>query len=156
MRETWVPSLGREDPLEKEMAIHSSAIAWKIPWTEAPGRLQSMGSKRVGRDWVASLALFIWAACSLFSEMSIWNILHSITQTPSHLPSPIFTNFFLLKWRKVFSIYLRLISPPPCWIPDPRTSSEIFFYPRFRPYPQSLSPLAPISQLVHTMKLLSS
>ena len=39
MWETWVPSLGREDPLEKEMATHSSAIAWKIPWTEEPGRL---------------------------------------------------------------------------------------------------------------------
>ena len=45
MRETWVPSLGREDPLEKEMAIHSSTIAWKIPWTEKPGGLQSMGRK---------------------------------------------------------------------------------------------------------------
>ena len=43
MRETWVWSLGREHPLEKEMAIHSSTIAWKIPWTEKPGRLQSMG-----------------------------------------------------------------------------------------------------------------
>ena len=50
MRETWVQSLGREDPLEKEMAIHSSTIAWKIPWTEEPGRLQSMGSQRVGHD----------------------------------------------------------------------------------------------------------
>ena len=43
MRENWVRSLGWEDPLEKEMAIHSSTIAWKIPWTEEPGRLQSMG-----------------------------------------------------------------------------------------------------------------
>ena len=43
MRETWVRSLGLEDPLEKEMAIHSSNIAWKMPWTEEPGRLQSMG-----------------------------------------------------------------------------------------------------------------
>ena len=50
MRETWVRSLGQEDPLEKEMAIHSSAIAWKIPWTEEPDRLQSMGSQRVGHD----------------------------------------------------------------------------------------------------------
>ena len=50
MRETWVLSLGQEDPLEKEMAIHSSAIAWKIPWTEEPDRLQSMGSPRVGHD----------------------------------------------------------------------------------------------------------
>ena len=44
MRETRVQSLGREDPLEKEMATHSSILAWKIPWTEKPGRLQSMGS----------------------------------------------------------------------------------------------------------------
>ena len=47
MRETRVPSLGRKDPLEKEMATHSSTLAWKIPWTEEPGRLQFMGSQRV-------------------------------------------------------------------------------------------------------------
>ena len=46
MRETWVGFLGREDPLEKEMAIHSSTLAWKIPWTEEPDRLQSMGSQK--------------------------------------------------------------------------------------------------------------
>ena len=51
MRETWVWSLGWEDLLEKEMATHSSILAWKIPWTEEPGRLQSMGSQRVGHDW---------------------------------------------------------------------------------------------------------
>ena len=50
MRETQVRSLGWEDPLEKEMAIHSSTIAWKIPWTEEPGRLQYMGSLRVGHN----------------------------------------------------------------------------------------------------------
>ena len=50
MQESRVRSLGREDPLEKEMAIHSSAIAWKIPWTEEPDKLQSMGSQRVGHD----------------------------------------------------------------------------------------------------------
>ena len=50
MQETQVQSLGWEDPLEKEMAIHSSIIAWKIPWTEEPGGLQSMGSQRVGHD----------------------------------------------------------------------------------------------------------
>ena len=46
----WVGSLGWEDPLEKEMAAHSSTIAWKIPWTEEPSRLQSMESQRVGHD----------------------------------------------------------------------------------------------------------
>ena len=58
MRETWVQFLGREDPLEKEMLIHSSTLAWKIPWTEEPNRLQSMGSQRVGHDWATSLSLY--------------------------------------------------------------------------------------------------
>ena len=50
MWETWVRFLGQEDPLEKEMAIHSSTVAWKIPWMEQPDRLQSMGWQRVGHD----------------------------------------------------------------------------------------------------------
>ena len=50
MQETQVQSLGGEDPLEKEMATHFSILAWRIPWTEEPGRLQSMGSQRVGHD----------------------------------------------------------------------------------------------------------
>ena len=47
MQESWVQSLGQEDPLEKEMAAHSTILAWKIPWMEKPGGLQSMGSQRV-------------------------------------------------------------------------------------------------------------
>ena len=50
MLETRVQSLGQEDPLEKELATHSSILAWRIPWTEEPGRLQFMGSQRVGHD----------------------------------------------------------------------------------------------------------
>ena len=50
MWDTWVQFLGQEDPLEKEMATHSSTLAWKIPWTEEPGRLQSMGLQRVRHD----------------------------------------------------------------------------------------------------------
>ena len=50
MLETWVPSLGWEDPLEESMATHSSILAWRITWTEEPGGLQSMGSQRVGHD----------------------------------------------------------------------------------------------------------
>ena len=50
MQETQVRSLGQEDPLEKEMATHSSILAWRIPWSEEPDRLQSMGSQRVGHD----------------------------------------------------------------------------------------------------------
>ena len=50
MQETWVQSLGQEDPLENEMATHSSTLAWKLSWTEEPGRLQSMGLQRVGHS----------------------------------------------------------------------------------------------------------
>ena len=50
MQETWVQSLDRDDPLEKRMAIYSSTLAWRIPWTEKPGRLWSMGLQRVGHN----------------------------------------------------------------------------------------------------------
>ena len=58
MWETRVWSLGQEDPLEKETATHSSTLAWKIPWTEEPGRLQSMGLQRVRHNWTTSLSFF--------------------------------------------------------------------------------------------------
>ena len=59
MWETWVRSLGREDLLEKEMTTHSTTLAWKIPWTEEPGRLQSMGSQRVDMtDQLFSLLVY--------------------------------------------------------------------------------------------------
>ena len=54
MQETWVQSLGWEDPLEKGMSIHSSILVWKIPWTEEPDRLQFMGSQRVKHSWVTN------------------------------------------------------------------------------------------------------
>ena len=55
MRKIWVWSMGQEDPLEEEMATHSSILAWKIPWMEKPGRLQSMGTQRVRHNWTTSL-----------------------------------------------------------------------------------------------------
>ena len=71
MQETWVLSLGGEDPLEKEMATHSSILAWKIPGMEEPGRLQSRGSQRVGHDWGTSLALS-FQTCQVAFEASMW------------------------------------------------------------------------------------
>ena len=56
VQETWIQSLGWEDLLEKDMATHSSILSWRIPWTEEPGGLQSMGSQRVGHDWATSLS----------------------------------------------------------------------------------------------------
>ena len=58
LQETWVWSLGREGPLEEEMAAHSSVLAWEIPRTEEPGGLQSIGLQRVGYDWATDT--FLW------------------------------------------------------------------------------------------------
>ena len=69
MQETLVQSLYREDPLEKGMATHSSILAWRIPWTEEPGVLQSMGSHRVRRDLVTKQQLEI--AYSMFLRISL-------------------------------------------------------------------------------------
>ena len=71
VRETWVWSLGQEAPLEKEMAIHPSTIAWKIPLTEEPRRLQSMGLQRVGHDWATSLSF-------PFFLLFRWGVLHRV------------------------------------------------------------------------------
>ena len=54
VQETWIQSLGQEDPLKKGMATHSSILAWRMPWIEEPGGLQSMGSQRVGYNWVTN------------------------------------------------------------------------------------------------------
>ena len=62
MQEMWVWSLGQEDPLEKEMATHSSVLAWKISWTEEPGRLQSMGLRRARHNW-AHMHTLSWQLC---------------------------------------------------------------------------------------------
>ena len=60
MQESWVPSLGQEDPLKEEMATHFSILAWKTPWTEDPGGLQSIGLQRVGQDWVTKHGIERW------------------------------------------------------------------------------------------------
>ena len=65
MRETWVQSLGQEDPPEKEMATHSSILAWRIPWTEEPGGLQSMGRKEL--DMTAQLSSHMHACTTLLN-----------------------------------------------------------------------------------------
>ena len=58
MQETRVQSLGHEDPLEKGMATHCSSLAWRIPWTEEPGGIQSMGSQKVGQDFATNTFTF--------------------------------------------------------------------------------------------------
>ena len=96
MRETQVQSLGWEDPLEKKMATQSSSLAWRLSWTEEPGRLQYMGSQRVGHDWVTSLHFwmkYLMHAISNFPE-EISSLSHSI----------VFLYFFELNTKEVFCI----------------------------------------------------
>ena len=90
---TWVRSLGWEDPLEKETATHSSVLAWRIPWTEEPGGLQSVGSQRVGHDWVTLLyyTILYYKMCSVqFSPSvmgdSLWP--HGLQHARPPCPSP--------------------------------------------------------------------
>ena len=113
MRESWVPPLGWEDPLEKEMTTYSSILAWEIPWTEEPGGHQSMGSQRVGHDWATKhsvrskfimslilknffeiVFLYSWHRWSpglhrLFSGCGGWGLLSSCdSKFPSVVASP--------------------------------------------------------------------
>ena len=71
MQETWVRSLGQEDPLEKGMATHSSVLAWRIPWTEEPGRLQSMGLQSVRNHWATNT--FIFTLWTFFGIALLWD-----------------------------------------------------------------------------------
>ena len=101
MRETRVRSLGWEDPMEKEMAIHSSTIAWKIPWTEEPGRLQSMGSQRVGHDWGTSLHLTL----SLFFSPVKWR-----SYSVFKLTSLYYMLVFMFTWQRCFLTWYLLLA----------------------------------------------
>ena len=85
VQKTWVWSLGLEDTLEKEMATHSSTLACKIPWTEKPGRLQSMGLQRVGHDWAISLSFFLSAVSQ---KSDTWT---SAPPPPSFSSCPLFS-----------------------------------------------------------------
>ena len=112
MWETWVRSLGREDPLEKEMPTHSSTLAWKIPWTEEPCRLQSVGSQRVRPtewlhfffrwSWWSSLVPLVWPQVTISSDTDIFCLLgfnKHILITRIFLEKEMATHSSVLAWR---------------------------------------------------------
>ena len=105
--EIRVQSLGWDDLLEKKMATHSSTLAWKIPWTEKPGRLQSTGSQRVGHDWASSLHYY-WVLCPFqFSSVQSlsWVRLFVTAWTAAHQGSLSITNSqSLLKLMSIESV----------------------------------------------------
>ena len=118
MRETWVQSLGREDPLKKEMETHSSTLAWKIPWTEECGGLQSMGKQRARQDWATSLSLFTCLKCSL----GISSFLEEISSLSQSI---VFLYIFAVITEEDFLISLAIL-----W-----NSVFKWVYPSFSPLP---------------------
>ena len=106
VQETWLRSLGWEDSLGKEMATHSSTLAWKIPWAEEPGGLHSTGSQTVRHDWVTSLSDFFQLLIHIWLFAIVWTVAH---QTPLSMGCS----------RQEYRSGLPL--PPPGNLPNPRT-----------------------------------
>ena len=91
MQETRVWSLGQEDPLEKGLAIHSGILAWRIPWTEETGRLQSVGSQRVGHDWATNTNTKVM-------EQYYWSVQFSSVQSLNQLACMLALNWNVVSW----------------------------------------------------------
>ena len=109
MQETWVWSLGWEDPLEKEMATHSSILAWKIPFFQERGGLQSVGLQRIGHDWVTSLSHSLTILLCLSSQSQApWD--HDLGHTWSWIPLMAFAKQMLRGCGCV--IYMCCAHPP--------------------------------------------
>ena len=87
MQETRVRSLGWEDPLEEEMSTHSSILAWEIPWTEEPGRLQSLGLQKIGHNLATTHAYRVWSILAWFNRLAFpffqWAPLHKCFSSTS-------------------------------------------------------------------------
>ena len=122
--ETQVRSLGWEDPLEKEIAAHSSTLAWKIPWTEEPGRLQSMGLQRVRQDWATSLFSFYYTFSFLGNSSLLNNIYPRSSLTTCDF-APAFiqpTCLLSISFMPVpvqelgYRCVMMMGSPPPDWL----------------------------------------
>ena len=121
MLETRVWSLGREDPQEKEMATHSSTLAWKIAWTEEPGRLQSMGSQRVGHDW-ATLLYLSFPLTSVFMVC----LFHLFTFIYSYLRVPTKSLWGLSGFPLLKANYLN-------WTKTKQNKNRLSIFPTFYP-----------------------
>ena len=114
--ETWIWSLGQEDPLEKEMVTHSSILSWRIPWTEKCGRLQSTGSQRVRHDWAASLTYSLNLTQVRLNNKWNWKSLSRVRlfATPwtlAHQAPPSMGFSRKEYWSDTYAV-LEMISPP--------------------------------------------
>ena len=122
MRETWVWSLGWEDPLEKEMATHSSILAWRIPWMEEPGGLQSMASQRVGHDWATSL--YFSPAKPRYKSERWMRVFWEFSLSPSVIPGRclpwvlLFLTYHSPRWKEIWTEWGVLLPFCPSLEPD--------------------------------------
>ena len=107
MQETQLQALAQEDPLEKEMATHFRIPAWKIPWTEEPGGLQSMGSRRVRHDWMTKRMLN-----GMFQVSAVFSTLFTLTGMVSS------SSFYLFFQTQLRNYLLQEVSPEPRGLPQ--------------------------------------
>ena len=122
MQETRVQSLGQKDLLEKEMATHSKILAWKIPWMEDPGRLQSMGSQRVGHNWATSLSNLTIGWIQGYrignTERLLWRFEHTGTN-PLQMPKDNFIWLFYCLVEKAMAPHSRTLAWKIPWTEEP-------------------------------------
>ena len=132
-RETQVRSLGREDPLQKEMVTHSSILAWRISWREEPGRLQSMGLQRVGHNWATSLPLSFLSfhLGGSLQSMSQWEEWLKLMNQLYYFVLPLVDSFYIfpetvlpLEWKLKQSLDFSGHS----WWPDIKHNTQISKY----------------------------
>ena len=148
MQKTWVRSLGQEDPLEEGMANHSSIFAWRVPGTEKPGWLQSMGLQRVGHDWATKLVLGLQVGWQLPRRCQYVTGLRTEPKAPGliHIPTATTTKpqfYFHLcqsnEWKTVppcsfnghlsgyFWVSSMIFSPPSCPAHPSHSQSPFIF-----------------------------
>ena len=120
MQATQVPSLGQEDPPEKEITILSSILAWRIPWTGEPGGLQSMGLRRVRHDWVTNTFTFISLLVPTRPYMS--------TQTHTHFPSGLISLWCMSPLTTTVSLLLQKWRTPLTWVHHQVTGPGLLIY----------------------------
>ena len=120
MRKTWVQSLGWEDLLEKGMATHSSILAWRIPWIEEPGELQSMESQRVGHDWAANITTHRSKVCNQhLINRYMWQPLYKCILCSLNFIRPHFTykeNGHRRVKQPVEDHLAKLVKSQQCWL----------------------------------------
>ena len=123
MLKNWVWSLGQEDPLEKGMATHSRILAWKIPWTEEPGGLQSMGSQRVRHVWVTNTFTNTLNKTSTEFPLYVWK-----DSAIKYLRATVLENIWLTTMSRVYSWGHGLKAPPLCYISKKLLEHFFFFF----------------------------